>query len=160
MTTRHLRARCLGIVAALVLAGPATAQEIMRSDGTPDLSNVPLLLERYAQEVTRNSPSLEASSAMNWLRRNHPAVPPVIVSEVLAGLEHLALHSDNMIVRHRALTALAGFGSAEFGGVPRRGILSRVLRIYQDTDDRVVRGLVVDGLIEPRSCTRVQPSVL
>lgn len=140
-------------IAALVLGGTALPRPLIGQEGVkatpirqPVTASPAQLLTDYTAEVhsrIAGNPWLhKASGDITHVLTRRDQYPARMVSELLSGLERLALESGHPRVRTEA-AAISGTAGSRNAPNPMPGTVARLIRLYQRSQDPSVRRLIV-----------------
>ena len=138
--------KAIGAIAVSVLTASANVGALRGQQPPGAQGDVHALLDEYQQAVARGN-AAGSASAMNITRYlvHHGQHPPADIDVLLDGLESVALHGPES---HARADAAMKVGIPGDSGVvePHRGVFGRLKRIYERSDDPLVRLVVLKGM--------------
>ncbi len=152
--TRVPVARWMPRAAAGLLLSLAPALAAAQEPPDPERTPVPALLERYRTELETSSLHLRSETRgvlIAMLTGHEIDVPPGRLNSLLAGLEALVRSRASSEVRADAASLVAIAAEADLPD-PRPALTSRVVRLYAEVDDELVRRTLLASM--PRLADR------
>lgn len=141
-------------ILALVLIGtsalatqPACALAQVRTPYPEELPPVEEILSNFECESVGSDCEELGSDQIVWVHHHPDEAPPGVLEGLLDGLQRMALEGRTEDIRQSAALRLAAFGAERtYNPDPLRGVLTRLLTIYQQSSNRMVRYSILNSL--------------